>query len=574
MPTFEFTSPDGKTYEVDGPAGATKEQAFGMLQGHMGQPPAAAKPNPLVDAARSLPGGVAQGVAGILGLPGDAERGLNRAQTYLGNKVVGAFGGTPTPDNAPPPPSILPSSADINAKLSAPTRGYYEPETTAGRYAQAIAEFAPTVFGGEASLPARVLTRAVAPAVGGEAAGEYAAKRGAGAGTEAAARLAGALAGGLPAMARSAGGLVSKSLANTLSQSIAPEDAALVAKYEQMGGHLRPGQYSPSNFMRQGDAVMADSPWPRAAGFAADSPHAVLPSQQADEFNGMLAKTFGEDAPRITDDVIRRAGQRIGNIYETVLPRNSIKGSDDLTAALGKVEGNVQQAAPAMNAPDVVRIQSVLESIRRQITEGGIPGKVYQAYRQRGGILDELAGSTSPVLQKAGTDIRHAMDDAFAAQADQNDAAALMQAKQQYRALETIKPLAAKAPAGNINPGLVMGAVNREFGSPASAGDLGTLARVGTAFLKAQPSSGTAERSVWRSLINKPFSEGVPNALNSAISLPVNALVTRQLNKVVNSPEMRAKLLAQVLSDPGATAGQAGGATAAQLAQMLQSGAP
>ncbi len=32
MPTFEFTSPEGKTYTVEGPEGATKEQAFTKLQ--------------------------------------------------------------------------------------------------------------------------------------------------------------------------------------------------------------------------------------------------------------------------------------------------------------------------------------------------------------------------------------------------------------------------------------------------------------------------------------------------------------------------------------------------------------
>jgi hypothetical protein len=32
MPTFEFTSPDGKSYSIEGPAGSTKEQAFSILQ--------------------------------------------------------------------------------------------------------------------------------------------------------------------------------------------------------------------------------------------------------------------------------------------------------------------------------------------------------------------------------------------------------------------------------------------------------------------------------------------------------------------------------------------------------------
>lgn len=37
MPTFEFTSPEGKNYTVDGPEGATKEQAFEILQTQMGR---------------------------------------------------------------------------------------------------------------------------------------------------------------------------------------------------------------------------------------------------------------------------------------------------------------------------------------------------------------------------------------------------------------------------------------------------------------------------------------------------------------------------------------------------------
>lgn len=49
MPTFEFTSPDGKTYEVEGPDGSTHEQAFEVLQKQLGgqqpaEPAAPTKP--------------------------------------------------------------------------------------------------------------------------------------------------------------------------------------------------------------------------------------------------------------------------------------------------------------------------------------------------------------------------------------------------------------------------------------------------------------------------------------------------------------------------------------------------
>src|SRR6266851_2985994 len=65
MPTFEFTSPEGKTYEISGPEGATKEQAWGILHGRLGgdqqQQPAAA-PNSLSD-LKQFPLGIARGAA-------------------------------------------------------------------------------------------------------------------------------------------------------------------------------------------------------------------------------------------------------------------------------------------------------------------------------------------------------------------------------------------------------------------------------------------------------------------------------------------------------------------------------
>lgn len=41
MPDFNFTSPEGKSYTVSGPEGATKEQAFGILQGQLAGAPKA-----------------------------------------------------------------------------------------------------------------------------------------------------------------------------------------------------------------------------------------------------------------------------------------------------------------------------------------------------------------------------------------------------------------------------------------------------------------------------------------------------------------------------------------------------
>lgn len=127
--------------------------------------------NTAVDVARVIPGGLAQGVAGIMGIPGDLQSLGERGVRYLANKVG-------IPDSvldAKIPgthPAHLPTSADYNNLFSKPTGGYYQPQTTAGDYAQTIFSLAPAAFGGEASLPTRILGRVIAPAVVGQAAGD------------------------------------------------------------------------------------------------------------------------------------------------------------------------------------------------------------------------------------------------------------------------------------------------------------------------------------------------------------------------------------------------------------------
>jgi hypothetical protein len=80
MPTFKFTSPEGKAYTIKGPEGATQEQAFAILQQQLAAAPAAA-PSP-VD---QIPGG---GVAGNRNVGKDVkeERPTNGVDVLMGKK--------------------------------------------------------------------------------------------------------------------------------------------------------------------------------------------------------------------------------------------------------------------------------------------------------------------------------------------------------------------------------------------------------------------------------------------------------------------------------------------------------
>jgi hypothetical protein len=153
MPTFDFTSPEGKTYSVDGPDGATKEQAFQILQQSLGAaPPPAENGSTLGGIAKSAGVGAAEGLIGMAGIPGDLlQLGLNAIGD---NKPASGFG-----------------SQAIKKKVEQYTGEFYKPQGTAEQYAQTAGNFLPAVIGGPETLATKLATRVAIPAAASEVAG-------------------------------------------------------------------------------------------------------------------------------------------------------------------------------------------------------------------------------------------------------------------------------------------------------------------------------------------------------------------------------------------------------------------
>jgi hypothetical protein len=124
-------------------------------------------------------------------------------------------------------------------------------------------------------------------------------------------------------------------------------------------------------------------------------------------------------------------------------------------------------------------------------------GRVYSAFTNKGGALQNLTSSADPNIKFYAGKVRDVIDDAFTRFASADDVAKLGTAKTQYRAMKTIQDLVPKAADGNISPALLLGKVMTNDKSMAytGGGKLGTLARGGQRFLKEIPGSQTAERA-------------------------------------------------------------------------------
>lgn len=138
MPTFKFTSPEGKTYSLHGPDGATPEQAFGLLQQQLGTAPQASPQGFLANAAdfaKSIPGGVVNGLAGTLSASGQA------AQAEMGQ------------------PIDVPDAAQTSQVLQQNVTGQLpQPQGMAGRFGQSIGEALgnPAAYIGPGGLPLKI----------------------------------------------------------------------------------------------------------------------------------------------------------------------------------------------------------------------------------------------------------------------------------------------------------------------------------------------------------------------------------------------------------------------------------
>ena len=188
--TFDITSPEGKSYTVQGPKGSTPEQAYQILQKHLGAK-APDDTSTTADVAKSGGIGLVKGAIGLAGtIPAISGALHSVADKYLFDPIFGA-----KPDDTPDINQTF-SPYGIQKGIESATGPFYEPKTTAGRYAETAGEFAPAAIGGPEALLPRLVTRVAAPAIASETAGELTK----GTAAEPYARMGGALLGGYGAV--------------------------------------------------------------------------------------------------------------------------------------------------------------------------------------------------------------------------------------------------------------------------------------------------------------------------------------------------------------------------------------
>lgn len=311
------------------------------------------------------------------------------------------------------------------------------------------------------------------------------------------------------------------------------------AATDRFGIPIAPGQMSNNRFINSAYSEGGRLPFSGAEAFR---------NEQQGAFNRGIARTFGETADRITPEVLQRAYDRLGTVFDTAAANTGIRFDAQLGNDLSRVVRDVRQVlTPEQIAPLDNQVRNIIGLVQ---PGGTISGEAYQALTKRNGPLDRAMSSTNADIANYAREIRDALDDALERASPPEHVAALQQARREYRALKTAEPLTVRADVsggprpteGDISPAALRGRVNQQYPTaprmPLGQNDLNDLAKIGQRFLKEPPDSGTATRNAVHNTIGAGASllgAGAGGAVASVPGLVAGAATPLALNRLAQS---------------------------------------
>lgn len=357
------------------------------------------------------------------------------------------------------------------------------------------------------------------------------------------AEVGGAIGLGLPLVGRGAG-----FVGNALLGGSDGATNALAARAESLGIPIRFSQTSDSPFIQKLSQM---------AGKLPGSGMGALHDEQQGAFSRAVSNTFGENADRITPDVMAAAKKRIGGDFDTVAKNSTIK----FDGALGNdLQGILHEADSTLTESEAAILHKQVGNLLDKVTGAGeIEGPTYQALTRKGAPLDRAMSSSDPNVQHYAGRVKEALDDALERHAPPEMVDKLRTARGQYKAMKTVEDLVEKSTTGDISPTLLMGAVRGSYGNMAygGGGQLADLARIGQRFMKQPPDSGTPLGSAALNLLlgaggggataafggDHDLASVLKGAAIGAVTLPATAAGGRATTMLLNRPQALNALL-------------------------------
>ncbi len=241
-------------------------------------------------------------------------------------------------------------------------------------------------------------------------------------------------------------------------------------------------------------------------------------ARQQEGFIRALARSFGEDAPQLTDDVMKSARTRLNREYTDLYKGKHIAISD---APVRRWASVVNEAVENLTDDEAKVVAKQFDKIIRKAEDGSITGEQYQALRTS--LSGAIDGSNKGRYIKQ---LRNVLDETAGFGMNPRDAARLKKARGQWANMRTTEKALQQVGGamGDVRPAALWPLIRN-----GSTPEMRELARIGQLLKDPIPDSGTAGRLLSMGLLGgggAPFG-GIGGTLGA---LAGGATVGRALN--------------------------------------------
>jgi hypothetical protein len=210
-------------------------------------------------------------------------------------------------------------------------------------------------------------------------------------------------------------------------------------------------------------------------------------------FNTAALRLIGEQGEAALPEVLARADDRIGEVMDEIAQKNRIKVDDRMVSELAALE---EAASMTLETAQFAPLRNQFNNILSKLDDQDrISGEAYQRIRT---IAAEMG--RNPALAGVSQQLRETIDSALERSAGPDAAAAIKQARKQYRNLKLLEPAVAANATGNISPAALASSTGtaRQRGAALYGrgdADMARLARDMRTMAETLPQSGTAPRA-------------------------------------------------------------------------------
>jgi hypothetical protein len=297
--------------------------------------------------------------------------------------------------------------------------------------------------------------------------------------------VGGGTAGALGQTAVNAIGRVAQPIVKNLSKQA--EKGVQVLK--DAGVPLDLAQETGSKVMGWAKRLTSDNP------FTGGGSHA-FEEMQNNAYTKAIARTMGEDAERITPEVLKNAKTRLGDNYDALFGRNGVRVTRDFQKELTSLKESSEKVMPEGQKGITNIVNDILD--KSKVNMGHLDGKQYQAIKQQLAAMEAQGGTAGHYAGELREKLFEGLSNTIKKIGNKDDLELLKQTNKQYGNMKKIEDIALKDPEGHVSASKLYNSLTTKSKRNAFYQDDPELARLASAgknvLPEKMPNSGTAAR--------------------------------------------------------------------------------